>query len=152
MSETLTPKQHRFCIEYLKDRVGKAAAIRAGYSPNGAAQTAYELLRMEKVKSFIERENEGSLDRCRVTQDWIVDRLKAEAEGAETDGARIRALELLGKWKGMFVEKKEVTHSHSHTFFAELDLDEPELIEGGELVALPAPDDDDSEPDDCETQ
>lgn len=142
MTDTLTPKQHRFCVEYLIDRNGKAAAIRAGYSPNAAAQQAYELLKMEKIRAVVEAEAQDSLDRVRVDRDWIIERLKLEAESAETDGARVRALELLGKEHGMFVEKKEVKHEH-HTFFANVDMTEPEAIEGDYTEvqpALPAPD------------
>ena len=142
MDDTLTPKQHRFCVEYLIDRNGKAAAIRAGYSPNAAAQQAYELLKLDKIRAIIDRENTDSLDRVRVDRDYVIERLKLEAEGAETDGARVRALELLGKEIGMFVEKKEVNHTHEHTFFANVDLNEPEMVEGEiiDVPALPAPD------------
>ena len=135
--ETLTPKQHRFCIEYLKDRNGKAAAIRAGYSPGAAAQQAYELLQLPKVRSVVDAEQQDSLDRVRLDRDWVIQRLKDEAEGAETDGARVRALELLGKELGMFVERKEVQHNHDHTFFASIDMTEPEVIEGEAVEVLP---------------
>jgi hypothetical protein len=141
---TLTPKQHRFCIEYLKDENGKAAAIRAGYSPRCAAQQAYELLQNPKVREFIDQEQSDSLDRSRVDLDaeraWVRSRLKIEAEGAETDGARVRALELYGKDLGMFVDRKEVQHTHDHTFFANVDMTEPQLpVDEGELMALPDP-------------
>ena len=39
----LTPKQKRFVAEYLKDFNGTQAAIRAGFSPKRAAETAYDL-------------------------------------------------------------------------------------------------------------
>lgn len=137
MADTLTPKQHRFCVEYLKDRNGKAAAIRAGYSPNAAAQQAYELLKLEKVRAVVDAEQQDSLDRCRLDRDWVLQQLKNEATTAETDGARVRALELLGKELGMFVEKKEVQHNHDHTFFASLDMNEPTVIEGEVVDVTP---------------
>lgn len=40
----MTPRQHRFVREYLVDRNGAGAAVRAGYSRRTARQTAYELL------------------------------------------------------------------------------------------------------------
>ena len=124
--DTLTPKQHRFCVEYLKDRNGKEAAIRAGYSVNAAAQQAYELLKLDKIRAVIDGEQQDSLDRVRVTKDWVNQRLREEAEDQDSPApARIRALELLGKELGMFVEKKEVSHSHEHTFFANVDMNEP---------------------------
>lgn len=149
--ETLTPKQHRFCIEYLKDRNGKEAAIRAGYSPNAAAQQAYELLKLPKVRLMIDAEQQDSLDRVRVDADWIKRRLKEEAEDMDNSGGeRIRALELLGKHEGMFIERKEVKHEH-HAFFANVDLNDPIPLDAEfeEVPALPAPSWDMTEPDDA---
>jgi phage terminase small subunit len=146
--DTLTPKQHRFCIEYLKDRIGKEAAIRAGYSPNAAAQQAYELLQLPKIRAIVDAEQQDSLDRVRVDRDWVLEQLKLEATSAETDGARVRALELLGKELGMFVERKQVQHNHDHTFFANVDLTEAIDGEWSEPLALPnltEPDGDGSE-------
>jgi Terminase small subunit len=40
----MNEKQARFVQEYLVDRVGAAATVRAGYSPRTARQIAYELL------------------------------------------------------------------------------------------------------------
>jgi phage terminase small subunit len=49
----LTEKQERFCREYLIDLNGSAAAIRAGYSQNGASVQATRLLGIAKVKAKI---------------------------------------------------------------------------------------------------
>ena len=40
-------------------------------------------------------------------EEYVLKMLQAEAEGAETDGARVRALELLGKTIGMFTDRVE---------------------------------------------
>jgi len=149
--DTLTPKQQRFVVEYLampmQDRTGKEAAIRAGFSPRCAAQQAYELMKMPKIREAIEAEQRDSLDRVRVTADEIVEGLKKEATDSDNSGGeRIRAWELLGKMEGMFVERKQVTHEH-HNFFANVDLSEPLPVDGGDLTALPAPDWDMNEPD-----
>ncbi len=40
-----TPKQLRFCQEYVVNHNATAAYVRAGYSENGASQAAYKLLR-----------------------------------------------------------------------------------------------------------
>ncbi|QJP14814.1 terminase small subunit [Starkeya sp. ORNL1] len=68
-NRNLTPKRRAFIDEYLVDRNGKQAAIRAGYSPNAAEQTASVLLRNHKVSSAIEAQiSERSL-RTRVDAD-----------------------------------------------------------------------------------
>ena len=49
----LTDKQKRFCEEYLIDLNATQAAIRAGYSPKTAEQTASRLLRNVNVQEYI---------------------------------------------------------------------------------------------------
>lgn len=52
----LTDKQKRFCEEYLIDLNATQAAIRAGYSPKTAEQTASRLLRNVKVQEYIAKD------------------------------------------------------------------------------------------------
>ncbi len=52
--DDLTPNQERFCREYIIDLNGTQAAIRAGYSENGASVQASTLLAIPKVKAFID--------------------------------------------------------------------------------------------------
>lgn len=49
----LSPKQERFCEEYIKDLHGTNAAIRAGYSESSATQQASRLLTKENVHARI---------------------------------------------------------------------------------------------------
>lgn len=127
---TLTPKQQRFCLYYLELGEGKASAIKAGYAPNSAAVTASDLLKMDKIRNYIEEERRDGLDRVRISADYVLEGLKREAEDSENSGGeRIRALELLGKTMAMFVEKKIVHNTDDSTFFASIDLDEP-VVEG----------------------
>lgn len=49
----LTPRQAKFIVEYLIDLNATQAAIRAGYSAQGAAQTASALLTNPKIKDAI---------------------------------------------------------------------------------------------------
>lgn len=55
---TLTPMQQRFCDEYLLDVNGKAAAIRAGYSPKTAVKKACHLLKLQPVKEYLAEKRE----------------------------------------------------------------------------------------------
>ncbi len=49
----LTAKQMRFCEEYLVDSCGAQAAIRAGYSRNGAKESAHRLLTLVHVQQYL---------------------------------------------------------------------------------------------------
>lgn len=51
----LTPKQAKFCVEYLIDLNGTQAAIRAGYSENTAASIANENLRKPEIVEELNR-------------------------------------------------------------------------------------------------
>lgn len=53
--ERLTEKQEAFCREYVIDRNGMQAAIRAGYAYVSAAEVASQLIRLSKVQQRIHR-------------------------------------------------------------------------------------------------
>lgn len=106
----LRPKQQRFVEEYLKDLNATQAAIRAGYSVKAATEIGSRLLTFAKVKRTIEIEQAKLSERCNVKADWIVKRLREEADArgeGTTHGARVKALELLGKYLGLFIERQE---------------------------------------------
>jgi phage terminase small subunit len=48
--DKLTPKQLAFCQEYVVDKNGTQAAIRAGYSENSANEQAAQLLAKLSIK------------------------------------------------------------------------------------------------------
>ena len=76
----LTPKQAAFVREYLIDHNGTQAAIRAGYSKNGAEVTASQLLRNPKVAQAI-KAGEAKLEKkVEITKEKIVERLNTVAE------------------------------------------------------------------------
>lgn len=49
----MTPKQDKFCVEYLIDLNGTQAAIRAGYSPKTADRIANQNLRKLEIQNRI---------------------------------------------------------------------------------------------------
>jgi phage terminase small subunit len=71
----LTRRQRRFVDEYLLDLNGAQAAIRAGYSVNGADQQASELLTIDKVKAAVDRAIAHRVNRVHVKQDRVVQEL-----------------------------------------------------------------------------
>ena len=75
----LTPKQQRFCEEYLIDMNGTQAAIRAGYQPSNANVYSSELLADPNISEYLNHlRNERSI-RTKIDADWLLARLAAEA-------------------------------------------------------------------------
>ena len=106
----LTPKQERFVEEYLVDLNATAAARRAGYKdPNIGRQ----LITKNNVSEAIQAEKLARSARTELTQDYVLGKLKAIADREASDAPdselkvsnQLRALELLGKHLGAFVER-----------------------------------------------
>lgn len=105
----MTAKQEAFAIEYLKDKNATQAAIRAGYSAKTAASIAYELLEKPGIQEFIRQHQEEARKNATVTVDGIVEQLREISSNVlAKDSDRIRALELIGKYLGMFTERVEM--------------------------------------------
>ena len=103
--KALTPKQRAFVERYLVHRNGAQAAREAGYSEASANVSAHVLLDKPNVRAAVAAAEAALSKRNLVDQDYVVERLKLEAEGADTASARVSALGLLGKHLGMFVER-----------------------------------------------
>ena len=125
----LTPKQQRFCDEYLIDMNGTQAAIRAGYSKKTAYAIAIENLKKPMLKEYISErmaEKEAALiaDQNEVMR-YLTAVLRGESmsevivvegwgEGVSRakrmqklpdEKDRLRAAELLGKAHMLFTDK-----------------------------------------------
>lgn len=72
----VSTKRKLFCEEYIIDRDGKEAAIRAGYAPKHAANIAYNILRDSEVQQYIEQLYAEARERNNVTFDSILDDIK----------------------------------------------------------------------------
>lgn len=131
---SLTPKQEHFAQLIAKGVNGTEAARTAGYSEKRAAVTASEMLRDGKVAVRVaelkakvtERVTERVAEQIGVDKLWVVAQLVENvqmakqaipvmtSEGIETGEyeqnltAANKALELIGKELGMFVERKEI--------------------------------------------
>ena len=119
----LTPKQARFVEEYLLDLNATQAAIRAGYSAKTAEVQGSRLLGNAKIAAAVKKAQEARSERTRIDQDWVIERLVGVYEASmearpvcdkngEEKGftfnptAANRALEVSGKHKGMFIDRK----------------------------------------------
>jgi len=160
----LTPKQKRFCEEYLIDLNATQAAIRAGYSKRTAYSIGQENLKKPEIQARIQELQRNLSKRNQITQDMIIKELaliafsdikdlitieentgviipksfnempkeasrvikrikedraiKEDASGTQVTvydkvtfelHDKLKALELLGKHLGMFVERVEHT-------------------------------------------
>lgn len=122
----MTPKQKRFCDEYLIDINATQAAIRAGYSKKTANVIGMENLTKPYLKEYIENRMAEKESELIAGQDEVLQYLTAvmrgedkeerlttnalgEVETIETvvQGNRLKAAEMLGKRYGLFTEKVE---------------------------------------------
>ena len=101
----LTAKQDRFVAEVIKGST-QADAYRTAYEAKGMKPSAIytEANRLMGNPEIARRlqANRDSIQRSAVSsalsrRRWIVERLEHEAANAESDAARVRSLELLGK-------------------------------------------------------
>ena len=122
MKPKLSAKRERFCQQYVIDSNGTQAAIRAGYSENGAGVTAFTLLKNTKIQERMAELQEEIARAAGLTAEYVVTGFMEVYErcmqkvpitndiGAETQftfnasGAN-KALEMLGKIKKLFEEK-----------------------------------------------
>jgi phage terminase small subunit len=81
----LSPKQKRFCDEYLVDPNGAAAARKAGYSEKSAKRIAIRVMELPQVKKYLQERELARQIRTEISQDLVVTKVlntiaKAEAE------------------------------------------------------------------------
>lgn len=76
----LTPRNLRFCEEYVLDLNATQAAIRAGYSEKSAHTTANEILKNPKVQQKIAELQDERSERTRITADYVLTSLREVVE------------------------------------------------------------------------
>lgn len=122
----MTPKQKRFCDEYLIDLNATQAAIRAGYSKKTANVIGMENLTKPYLKEYIENRMAEKESELIAGQDEVLQYLTAVMRGEDKEerltnnalgevetieivvqGNRLKAAEMLGKRYGLFTEKVE---------------------------------------------
>lgn len=71
----MTPKQERFCQEYLVDLNASQAAIRAGYSKRTAGSQGDRLLKKVETATRIQELKKTRVERTEVTADQVINAL-----------------------------------------------------------------------------
>lgn len=131
---SLTPKQEKFCLAYIE--TGNASeAYRRSYSAENMKEAtvqrkAFELLKDGKITAAIqllrEKATAKAVKKLEISKEWVLDQLVENVKMAkqaepvyDNEGnpvgeykqnlaASNKALELIGKEIGMFVDRKEV--------------------------------------------
>lgn len=110
----MSEKHKAFCKAYAGEHNAASAARAAGYSDDSAANTGCRLLKNKDIQDEIARieqkislkaESARILSVIEIQQE--LSRIALDDDRKDQD--RLRALELLGKAKGLFVERSEVT-------------------------------------------
>lgn len=92
----LTHKQERFVQEFLVDRNGAQAAIRAGYSQNCARETAYRLLTNDHIRRAIDTESQRLAETLGIERQGAIRDLVWAVTRAKDSGD---ALTVIAAWK-----------------------------------------------------
>jgi len=87
---SLTPKQRRFVNEYCVDENATQAAIRAGYSENGAGQQGHLLLKIIEIQEAIAERMEELAVAAGITPEWVVGQWAKIAQADPNDIVQVR--------------------------------------------------------------
>ncbi len=111
----MTPKQKRFCQEFVVDCNATQAAIRAGYSPKTARNTGSRLLTKEDITTEISQQTQQIAGSLKFKAEHVIEQLVNIAKIDPDNGITLckfsdknKALELLGKHFGLFSDKVEI--------------------------------------------
>ena len=138
----MTPKQEKFCVEYLVDLNGTQAAIRAGYSEKTAYSMSNQLLKKLEIKNRINELRKKEFKAIIATAEeaeaflaWAM-RGDIEEEVVVTEGVgdgcseariikkrisakdRIKAAELIGKRNALFTDKLDIDANMANVTFS----------------------------------
>ena len=100
-----TTKQKLFIKHYILTNNATESAIKAGYSNKAASVAGYRLLKTDKICSEIERLTKEAGKLLEITVEEIVHELRKISKEASSTSDKIRSLELLGKYLGMWKEQ-----------------------------------------------
>ena len=151
MAALKNAKHERFCQERAKGATADAAYAKAGYKPN--RHNAARLSTNEHIVARLSELTERAANKAVVDKAWVLERLRLNAEtcmamdfvrapdGTPTTAvthnpaAANKALELLGKELGMFIDRTEVGRPGDFERMAEDELSDFIRTEAASLGA-----------------
>lgn len=105
----LTPKQERFCQEYIVDLNATQAYIRAGYKPKGARANSTRTIAIDSIQARIAELGKKYASEVGVTCKMVLDRLKKKAFSNIIDFIEVKGNDVLLKDLGE--KDRELTES-----------------------------------------
>jgi phage terminase small subunit len=124
----LNARQKEFCRLVIAGLPAAKAYRDSGYSPVGDNAGASRLLANVSIQLEIARLQAITVKAGVEIRSIVMDGLLDLADSADTDSARIRALELLGKTERMFVEVQETQVAHEVSELKEYSMDELRIM------------------------
>lgn len=100
----LTPKQQRFCDEYLIDLNATQAAIRAGYSEKTAYRTGADNLRKPQLEEYIAKRQKELSRSTEITQERVIKELALIAFSNNADYAHVIEKKMKAEVDGALVD------------------------------------------------
>ena len=132
---TLTLKQELFVARYIESGNGAKAAREAGYKADNAKQQATENLTKPYLQQAIATKRNQLMQDSDQKIALYLSQLEAESNDSDQSSSRIRALELLLKAHGAFIERVE-TVSFDGAFLADLEpIEDPVIDEPPEILS-----------------
>jgi phage terminase small subunit len=138
----LTAKQKRFIDEYMVDRNGAAAAVRAGYSKRCAKEAAYELLTKAHIQAVIREKEAAEAERLQLSREAAIEgflEAVALAQAKADPAAMIAGWREIGKMLGFYAPElrsvKLSTENHALRTMYEALSDEELLAIAGDATA-----------------
>jgi hypothetical protein len=109
----LSVRQKQFCIEYLKSGNGLQSAIAAGYSKNGAKETASRLLTYDNIQGELNRLQELSFRSNNITKEYVMEQILLLIQDSyndeKTDRTTItKCFDMLNKMNGHYNDTTQV--------------------------------------------
>jgi len=112
----------RFCQEYSIDLNGTQAAIRCGYSPVDAGNTAYNLKKIPEIQKRLLYLQKQRSKKCSLTAVKVIKAIEAIACNPNiSDYIRLDALKTLGKHFSLFTDKIEINERPKRIIIANSD-------------------------------
>lgn len=117
----LTPKQQKFCDEYITSLNAAEAAVNAGYSEKTARQIGSRLLTNVNVKEYIAKRVKSKQNDLIMKQDEILETYTNIARNDEVSiKDRLKALDSLSKTYSLFSENINIDAKVEETIKVEL--------------------------------
>ena len=119
---SLTPKQAKFCIEYIVDLNATQAAIRAGYSPRSARAVGAKNMTKHDIAGRLAELTEAAIDETKATADEVLLYFTGiMRDTKQPTKERTAAATQLAKYHNLLTDRKEIKHSGRVEHWQQLD-------------------------------